>query len=41
MDFRITGLSPEPFLPLFALSDAELTARGAMSLTSNLDFLTA
>ena len=28
MDFRITGLSPEPFLPLFALSDAELTVRG-------------
>lgn len=28
MDFRITGLSPEPFLPLFSLSDAELTALG-------------
>lgn len=28
MDFRITGLSPEPFLPLFSLSDAELAARG-------------
>ncbi|MBE3027712.1 DUF1203 domain-containing protein [Janthinobacterium sp. BJB1] len=28
MDFRITGLSPEPFLPFFALSDAELAARG-------------
>lgn len=28
MDFRITGLSPEPFLPLFPLSDAELTVLG-------------
>ena len=25
MDFRITGLSPEPFQPLFALDDAALT----------------
>lgn len=25
--FRITGLSPEPFRPLFALSDDELAAR--------------
>jgi hypothetical protein len=29
MTFRITGLSPEPFRPLFALSDEELAARGA------------
>lgn len=28
MDFRITGLSPEPFLPFFFLSDAELAALG-------------
>ncbi|MDN2713178.1 DUF1203 domain-containing protein [Janthinobacterium sp. SUN118] len=28
MDFRITGLSPEPFRPFFALSDAELMAFG-------------
>jgi len=28
MDFRITGLSPEPFLPFFSLSDAELAALG-------------
>lgn len=28
MDFRITGLSPEPFLPFFSLSDAELMALG-------------
>jgi hypothetical protein len=26
--FRLTGLDPEPFEPLFALSDAELSARG-------------
>lgn len=30
MSFRITGLAPEPFQPLFALSDAELAARGAV-----------
>jgi hypothetical protein len=29
MTFRITGLSPEQFQPLFALSDAELAQRGA------------
>ena len=28
MTFRITGLSPEPFRPLFGLPDAELAARG-------------
>ncbi|MGK5053882.1 DUF1203 domain-containing protein [Janthinobacterium sp. RB2P8] len=28
MDFRIAGLAPEPFLPFFSLSDAELTALG-------------
>jgi hypothetical protein len=30
MDFRITGLSPEPFRPLFGLSDAELARHGAL-----------
>jgi hypothetical protein len=30
MSFRITGLSPDSFQPLFALSDAELAARGAV-----------
>jgi hypothetical protein len=30
MAFRITGLSPEPFLPLFGLPDAELAARGVL-----------
>jgi hypothetical protein len=27
MDFRIQGLSPEPFLPLYGLSDEELANR--------------
>jgi len=30
MSFRITGLPVEPFAPLFALSDAELAAQGAV-----------
>lgn len=30
MDFRIRGLSPEPFQPLFGLSDAELAWHGAV-----------
>lgn len=29
MPFRITGLSPEPFRPLYGLSDADLAAHGA------------
>lgn len=29
MHFRITGLSPEPFRPLYGLSDDELARRGA------------
>ncbi|MFL6857052.1 MAG: DUF1203 domain-containing protein [Allosphingosinicella sp.] len=29
MSFRITGLSPEPFRPLFGLADAALARRGA------------
>ncbi len=29
MDFRIQGLSPEPFIPLYGLSDEELAGRGA------------
>ena len=28
MDFRVTGLSCEPFVPLYGLSDRELAARG-------------
>ena len=30
MSFRIIGLSPEPFRPLFGLSDDELAAQGVM-----------
>ena len=30
MSFRITGLDPEPFKPLFDLSDEALAARGAL-----------
>lgn len=30
MDFRIKGLSPEPFQPLFGLSDSELAWHGAL-----------
>jgi hypothetical protein len=28
MSFRITGLAPDAFQPLFGLSEAELAARG-------------
>ena len=34
MAYRITGLSPEPFRPLFGLSDAELEQRGAQRWTA-------
>ncbi len=30
MDFRITGLAPEPFQPLFGLPEAELARHGAV-----------
>lgn len=30
MSFRVLGLSPEPFRPLFSLTDAELRERGAL-----------
>jgi Protein of unknown function (DUF1203) len=30
MTFRITGLSPEPFLPLYGLDEAALAARGVL-----------
>jgi hypothetical protein len=35
MSFRIRGLSPEPFAPLFALSDDELAARGVRRVTAD------
>lgn len=32
MTYRITGIDPEPFRPLFGLSDEELEARGAVRM---------
>jgi len=37
MTYAITGLDPEPFAPLFALSDAELAARGARRVVADAD----
>src|SRR3954470_17751470 len=33
MTYRITGLDPAPYKPLFGLSDEELAARGAVRMT--------
>ena len=33
MTYRIAGLEPKPFAPLFALGDAELQARGMRRMT--------
>jgi hypothetical protein len=35
MPFRFTGLSPDQFAPLFALSDSELAARGMTRVTAD------
>ncbi|MGO8856799.1 MAG: DUF1203 domain-containing protein [Steroidobacteraceae bacterium] len=35
MDFRIQGLSPEPFLSLYGLSDEELATRSAKRYIAN------
>jgi hypothetical protein len=35
MAYRIEGLAPEPFEPLFAMTDAELAARGARRATAD------
>src|SRR5258706_12659176 len=35
MHFRIQGLDPQPFAPLFALSDKELAGRRALRKTSD------
>ena len=35
MSFRIRGLDPAPFLPLFALGDAELEERGARRMVAD------
>jgi hypothetical protein len=37
MTFAITGLSPEAFATMFALSDAELAARGARRVIADAD----
>lgn len=34
MTYRITGLDPAPFAPLFAMSDAELADQGARRVTA-------
>lgn len=34
MTYRITGLSPEPFAPLFAMDDADLAAHQAERVTA-------
>ena len=36
MTFRITGLSPEPFRPLFGLPDDELALRGARRMIADV-----
>ncbi len=37
MDFRITGLPAEPFLPLFGMTDEELLTHGARRVTATPD----
>ena len=36
--FRLVGLDPQPFEPLFALSDAELQARGILRRRADAEF---
>lgn len=36
MDFRITGLQPDPFRYLFGLNDAEAAARGAVRMVVDM-----
>lgn len=38
MTFRVTGLSPEPFRPLFGLPDDELVRRGVRRVVADADF---
>ena len=33
MTYRVTGLDPEPYKPLFGLSDEELASRGGVRMT--------
>ncbi len=37
MDFRITGLPLEPFVPFFSMSDAKLLAHGARRVVAKAD----
>lgn len=37
MTYRIAGLDPERFAPLFAMDDAELAVRGARRVTATAD----
>jgi hypothetical protein len=37
MDFRITGLPVEPFIPFFGMSDEELLARGARRVVAKAE----
>ncbi|WP_260581822.1 DUF1203 domain-containing protein [Sphingopyxis sp. PET50] len=37
MTYKITGLDPAPFAPLFALGDADLAARGARRVIAGAD----
>src|SRR6185437_7468846 len=37
MNFRITGLSPEPFTHLFGLSEAELAKHGVLRYVAGAD----
>ncbi|WP_407909159.1 DUF1203 domain-containing protein [Lysobacter claricitrinus] len=37
MTFRVVGLDPSPFVPLYALSDDELVARGARRVRVGAD----
>ena len=41
MDFRITGLSAEPFLPFFGMTDDELLAHGARRVIATPDMAPA
>lgn len=38
MTFRVTGLSPEPFRPLFGLSDEALARRGVLRVIADAPF---
>ena len=38
MNFRISGLSADPFIPLFAMDDDQLLARGARRVIATAEF---